>query len=129
MPESTAEFGASKEYLVNKYPEIAANEPKWRGFSPNWPLEENVVNTLGQPKKIERDWGYPIVMVGTLVAISAEPIVWGIMLAVRPDTPKTYYFEKDKYCIEAIIDRTFVSGYKPYMVSWSWEENMEKCKN
>lgn len=128
LPESTNEFTANKEYLVKKYPDIATYEKRWRGFSPNNPLEENIVSHLGSPKKIERDWWYPIVMIGIGVAMSAPPVVWGIVLAVRPDTPKTYYFENEGYCIEAKIDRTFVSGYKPYMLSWAWEKDKEKCK-
>ncbi len=129
LPESTSEFSKSKEELVSKYPDIGAYEETWRGFSPNNPLVEDVVNRLGSPKRIERDWWYPIAMVGTLVALSADPIAWGIVLAVRPDTLKTYYFEKDRYCIVAIIDKTIVSRYEPYMTSWTWNDNKENCKN
>jgi len=131
LPKSTNEFTENKEYLANKYSDIVTYEKRWRGFSANYPLEENIVNHLGSPKKIKRDWWYPIVMVGTIMAVSTDPITWGItlglVLAVRPDMPKTYYFEKERYCIATKIDRTFVSGYKPYMVSWAWEENKEKC--
>lgn len=129
LPESAGEFTKSKEELVSKYPDIAAYEKRWRGFSPNNPLEEDVVSRLGSPKRIERNWGYPAVMIATAVAISADPITWGIVLSVRPDTPKTYYFEKDRYCIVAIIDKTFVNGYEPYMTSWTWNENKELCRN
>ena len=129
LPTSNDGYKLSKGELVSKYPEIAEYEKVWRGFSPNFPLEKDVIEQLGEPEKVKRDWWYPVVMIGTALAINASPFVWGIVFAVRPDTPKLYYFEKGDYCIRAGIDRTFISGYSPYMTVWKWEENSDECKS
>ena len=128
LPDSEIDYKLGKNELVKKYPDIAEYETEWRGFSPNWPLEKDVVEQLGAPIKVERDWWYPVVVIGTALAINAGPFTWSVLIAMRPDTPKIYYFEKDNYCIKAAVDRTIVNGYEPYMYSWEWEENSSDCK-
>lgn len=128
LPESISEYTESKEVLVKKYPDIATYEKQWRGFFVKFPLEENIVKQLGSPKKIKRDWSLYAIIAGGYLVIGANPISWVIALAIIPDTPKTYYFEKERYCIEAKINKSPLTAYKPYMLSWTWEENKDKCK-
>ena len=127
LPKSTEEYQLNKKELVQKYPEILTYENKWRIFFPNYPAEESIIKELGTPDKIEKDWWYPIVMIGTLVAIQAQPIVWGITLLTRPDIPKKYIYKKEDYCIKVFIDRTIFHGYRKYMQSWEWQEKNKDC--
>jgi hypothetical protein len=66
-------------------------------------------------------------VVGTLIAISADPFIWGVAFAIRPDIPETYYYEKGEHCIMVQFDRTFVTGYRQYMHSWKWRDKEEEC--
>ncbi len=127
LPKSTHDYQLSKQELIKKYPEISIYEDKFRFFFPNYPPEESVKKELGTPDKIERDWWYPILMIGTLVAIQAQPIVWGIVVLTKPSIPKTYIYKKENYCIETLIDRTFVHGYREYMHSWDWKKTNKDC--
>lgn len=129
LPESVADYSLSRNNLTNSFPEIASYEERWRGFSPNFPTEKNLVDRLGEPKKIKRAWWEAIFMVGYLAAISADPIVWAIAFALRPYPTKTYFFEKGSYCVEAKIDKSISTGYESRMISWAWNENKEKCGN
>ena len=116
-----------KEELTKKYNEILEYEELWRGFSPNHPPEESLITNIGEPKSVETDWSYPLVVAGTLIALSAEPIVWLIALAIRPTGPEIYTFEKGNYCITTIMDNTIFTGYNSNMVSWKWEEAPLSC--
>ncbi len=128
LPQSKDEYHLDEKALAEKYPDIATYSAQWRGLPANFPPEEDVVARLGKPDRIERNWWYPVSMVVCLAVVGFDPLIAGVVLAIRPDIPKRYYFEKGNYCIEARIDRTFTSGYRPYMSSWSWDENKEKCK-
>jgi len=128
LPKSEDEFLLEKTKLVEKYPEISVYEKKWRGFSPQYPSEQALKSEFGEPNVVKRDWLYPITMVGTLAILSADPVVWFMVFAVRPDTPKTYFYKKGNYCIKALIDRTFLGFYSEYMNSWEWEEKAESCE-
>jgi len=127
LPKSVEEYQLNKKELVQKYPEISKYEDEWRIFFPNYPAEESVIKELGSPDKVKRDWWYPIIIVGTLVAIQSQPIVWGIALFTRPYIPKRYIYKKEDYCIEVFIDRTFIHGYREYMHSWKWKEKNQGC--
>lgn len=127
LPQLNSDFDVTKSELIKQFPDIEKYEKEWRGFYTNYPLEKNVVARLGEPKRIERDWLYPITMIGTALVLNASPLVWGIVFAIRPDTPKRYYFEKGSYCVETKVDKTFVNGYEPYLTSWKWRENAEQC--
>lgn len=129
LPESAADYSMSKNDLTSNYPEIASYEKRWRGLSPNFPAEKNLVDRLGEPKDIKRAWSEPILTVGLLVAISADPIVWAIIFALRPYPTKTYFFEKGSYCVEAKIDKSISTDYESRMTSWAWKKNKETCGN
>ena len=128
LPESGADYSLSKSELSNKHPEITSYAEHWRGFSPNYPTEKNLLDRLGEPIKTEKHWSEPILTVGVLAAISADPIVWVFMFALRPYPSKTHLFKKGSYCVEAKIDRSISTNYEPRMISWMWNENKESCE-
>ncbi len=128
MPKDEKEYSQSKEALVKGYSDIQMYEKNWRGFNPNFPLVSNVESHLGEPVKTKRDWWYLTSIIATGIAINAHPIFWGVMIAVRPDTPKKNYYKKGNHCIKAHVDKTFLSGYKPYVFSWEWSEDKRACE-
>ncbi len=127
MPISEENYSLGKKELVQQYPDIAKYEEKWRGLIPDVITQNEVTEHLGEPVRIEREWWYPTMMVGALLALNAGPAAWGIVLATRPDTPKKVYFQKHGYCVEAQIDRTILNLYEPIM--WSWSEDQTKCEH
>lgn len=128
LPQSKDEYQLNRKALAEKYPDIATYSAQWRGWSPNFPPEEDVVARLGKPERIERNWWYVVSEVVGWAAVGFDPIMAGVILAVTPDIPKRYYFDKENYCIEATMARTLFNGYQPHMQSWSWDENKKKCK-
>jgi hypothetical protein len=114
--------------LKQEYTDIEKYQDHWRGFIPDVVVESDVIDHLGEPVNTQRNWWYPAVMIGTLAALSAHPVTWGVVFAIRPDAPKKVYFKKQDYCVEANIDRTFINGYEPVMYSWSWSKDQELCK-
>lgn len=127
LPKSDSEYLLKKTKLSEKYPEIPANELHWRGLSPQFPTEESLVKEMGEPQEIKRDWLYPIVVVATGIAVHAQPIVYAIMFAIRPDTPKTYFYKKGNYCVETHMDKNIMSSYTSHMSWWDWKENTVPC--
>lgn len=128
MPKDEKEYSQSKEALVKGYSDIQMYEKNWRGFNPNFPLISNIESHLGEPVKTKRDWWYPASIIATGIVINANPIVWGIVIAIRPDTPKENYYKKGNQCIKVKVDRTFLSVYKPYILSWEWSEDKKACE-
>ncbi len=126
LPESNDEYSLSVEELSEKYPDIPKYEKTWRGFKPNHPPEENIVEHLGEPDYKKRNWWYPIVMAGTLVVIGADPLFWGFILALRPNIPEIYYYEKGNHCIKIPMDRSIATKYQQRMISWEWL-NKKEC--
>ena len=124
---SDEEFVKPKSYLKNKYKDIALYEEGFRGFSPNWPMEKELVKHFGEPDKVIKNWKEPAIYVGTLLALSADPIVWGIMFALRPVPSKTYIYKKGNYCISAHVNYDAFNGYEDYMTYWEWIERKDKC--
>lgn len=128
LPKTDNEFLLDKAKLSANYPEISTYEKHWRGFSKEYPTEQSLISELGEPHETKRYWLYPIVVVAVAVAIHAQPIVWGIVIAIRPDIPETYYFKKGNYCVEARMDRTIFDSYRSHMAWWDWKENAESCE-
>lgn len=124
---SEEEFIESKLYLNEKYKDIALYEQTFRGFSANYPMEKDLVKYFGKPDKVENNWSEPAVLVGTLAVLSAEPITWGIIFALRPVPSKTYIYKKGNYCISAKVNYDASVGYEDYMTHWEWVEGAEKC--
>ncbi|MBI5891780.1 MAG: hypothetical protein HZB47_14120 [Nitrosomonadales bacterium] len=128
LPKDEHEFLLPKAQLTEKYTEIPAYEKRWRGFAKQNPTEQSLISELGEPRATRRNWLSPIVLVATGIAIHAQPIVWAIVIAIRPDVPETYYFRKGNYCVEAHMDRSIVSQYSKSMSSWEWKENSQSCE-
>jgi hypothetical protein len=128
FPTKDEEYLLPKKELVKKYPEITVYEKTWRGPFTNYPPKQNIIKLLGEPTKTRLGWEYPLIMGGTLLVLHSSPIVWGIVIAIRPDIPQSYYYEKGNYCIVVSIDRTIASFYSQYMSSWKWMEDKQRCK-
>ena len=88
VPSEIDAFSLPKDQLDVLYTDVPLYEKQWRGLSPNFPLMESVDSVLGEPKVVKRDWWYPIIMVGTLAAISADPITWGHCFGSTPGCTK-----------------------------------------
>jgi hypothetical protein len=141
IPTESYSFNLSKDQLQNQYPEIQKYEKRFRGFSPNTPLIQELISKWGEPDKKRKKMSYPLLMGGTLGGCSAlfGPIpalaAGGAAIAIRPYVPEYYYWHKENYCIEAILDKTIDHGYKKRMISWQWydlrtkNEIPEECKN
>jgi hypothetical protein len=127
MPKKHEDYLLSMSELRKKYPDIAIYEKEGRSPFDNHPLEGNLVEVLGEPTKIETLWGTPITGVVTLLALNAQLLTWGIVIAIHPDAPQKYYFDRGKYCIEARIFRFPFTMYSKAMNSWKWSEDKDKC--
>ena len=128
LPNDDEKHKSSKIDLIRKYPDISNYENTWRGFSPNFPNETSLLASLGEPESKENDWSWHAVAIVTLAALGAEPLVWGLVAAIRPLPPKEYTYNNGNYCIKAKIDNTILSGYDNYMLNWKWQEKTTECK-
>lgn len=124
---SEQEFVESKSYLKQKYQDIVLYEESFRGFTTNFPMEKDLVKHMGKPDKIVNDWSEPVVNVGVLAALSADPVVWGIVFVLRPVPSKKYIYQKGNYCITAHVNYDASVGYDDYMTHWEWIEGKEEC--
>jgi hypothetical protein len=128
LPKEEQEFLLPKQQLSEKYSEIPTYEKRWRGFTKQLPTEQSLISELGEPRATRKNWLSPVATVVLLAALQAQPIVWGLVIAIRPDVPEKYYFKRGNYCVEANMDRTFIGFYTKHMTSWDWKENAETCE-
>lgn len=129
LPLESTDFELPYEKLTEKYTEIPIYEKKFRGFSPNTPLAEDLVSVWGEPDAKKTDWTYFPLLGGTLAAtgiiFKTSPVpllvVGGFVLLIRPVPPETYIWQKGNYCIETITDKTF-PNYKKRVIYWNWTD-------
>jgi len=121
------EYSKPKSYLKDKYTDISLYEDSFRGFDANFPKVEYLLQELGEPDKIEYRWSETVTSVALLIAISADPFLWGAMFALRPVPSKIYTYKKGNYCIRANINYGHLNDISDHMTYWRWEEGSENC--
>lgn len=126
LPTTTEAFQMPPDKLRAEFPEIAEYEKSFRGFIVNTPYSDQLISAWGEPGHIKTDWVYPVTMGATLVGCgfvfgpAPALITAGAVVAIRPFPNERYYWRKDDYCIEAVIDRVIVNSYKESLATWKW---------
>lgn len=127
LPRDAADFQLPYEQLEQKYPEVSLYA-KFRGFAPNMPPADNLIELWGKPEINKTDYWYFPRMGLTLavLSISAPPVVIAetavIAFAIRPVSPEEYIWCKENYCIEAVIDTAF-PHYRRRVARWEWTDS------
>jgi hypothetical protein len=101
----------------------------------NLPLQEDVINRLGEPDHTTRgSYRGNFIMAGLLFVVVGEPVSsLAIPFIVNPEPNREirHIFEKGSYCIYAYYERNPKTYYKSLMTSWAWKEKnneAEECK-
>lgn len=141
LPMEPADFNLSSEDIRSKYPEIALYEKDFRGFSYDTPLAEELIDKWGQPKKVVSKWDYfagmGAILAGGFALGGAGPVIIAgtAAYAIRPFPPEHYFWIKERYCIESVVDRTIEHPYVRRVVYWKWHElahektsEIEECR-
>ena len=128
LPTTPKEYTMSKKELIEKYPDIKTYESRWN-FSFTRPSKDTLIEKLGDPDKIKRDWWTHIILAGELALLQAQPVVWGMVFLISPDTPKDYIYKKGDYCIKVHTLKNIAHLYKPTIAYWTWDKVGDKdCK-
>lgn len=128
LPQEPADFKLPSEEIRSKYPEIIVFEKRYRGISYDTPLADELIDKWGQPQRVAKKWNYfagmGAVLAGGAALYGAGPVIiaGGMALGIRPFPPEHYYWLKEKYCIEAEVDRTIEHPYVKRIVYWKWHD-------
>lgn len=131
VPTAETDFQLPIEEMRAQYPDIKRFERKFRGILMETPLVDELVGHWGEPDKMEKQWSYfggVSAGLGGSVILGIHPTAIAIAgvtaLGIRPFPPERYYWVKERYCIEAIVDRK-IDVDDPYgrkMIYWTWYE-------
>jgi len=128
LPSTPEEFAMPYEELSKKYPDIQvmAELFNFKQVDP-----EEIINVWGEPDNVKKDWWYFPYMGGLLGGFwlfGTEPvtiaITAGLIILVRPVSPRRYIWIKGSYCIEANVDTVF-PRYRSGIVYWKWTDLRE----
>jgi hypothetical protein len=123
IPQTSEDFSLPQKELIEKYPEIAMYEKGHYIFGHCTSIEELTV-AWGEPKEKKFKWfTFPATYAPLFFLAGGAQgggIGTGIVLAMYPVPAQEYFYEKGKYTVKVLVDKSFYCGYKARLWTWEW---------